>query len=769
MKDKEKQSLIDKWVNLLIDTDFYSEKMQSEGGNIVTPNNMRTMAKSFWGELIEESVVASSIATIALGSKMQNISSSSYSIKQVRKNIHWLEETDYDFAEAYKKMHSEQQLSDFYVQMVLLFPSQWLEGVEVPDSAVNVAVRTDIDKSAYRQNFHIPYEEQIFYVRDTSRWSTDNQGLVITDTSFYCIPDNKKPDEMITFAWTAIERVTYMEEILFFWDSSMKNIDDACPIPISYFAKGVYDSQKIGTALADYFTHLASLAVVDEKPDQMDEEIEQIISLKEQKDFDAAMALVEQRLGEGGDDGYYRYLAANVLSAKADEEANENDRLSIRTEAISHITKGLPLSTEGSWGWTCLKSLYAKQKFCLGDYQEARKAALAAVLHGDKEDTDTEREQFSTYDETFAKEQFPTLDYVHRKALMVVDEYTELEQKQVQVLSKEVAAKYLKFPMGHPHSNQLYIAHPLINNYYVPFEDYQFVFIEDQVREYCELAQALGATEITIECLNEKQDDSQDTGNKHINANAGRKGGGINVDYQGNSSHHLIDSIRHSLEMHQTYQPVEAPYVPENLVWYPQMPSWRHLATQRLNGRLNSHEEKMQTQKSQVVDGNELKQIKGEVHTLLTSAGIDSSKELSSKYQLQENAVLCIKITFAPIDQLQSTVLPNVQSAPALSANEQKFMDEVKFCLEEDNNLSDSDKKYLERKQAKLGISAERAAEIIQMCMPSLSAEEQEYIDTFHELVESSEEISPKIRRILDREAESLGISETRKTELEKM
>lgn len=718
MKDKEKQSLIDKWVNLLSNTDFY------------------------------------------------NYSSSNK--EQARKNIHWLKETDYDFAEAYKKMHSALQLSDFYVQMVLSFPSQWLEGVGVLDSNTNVAIRTYIDKSAYRQYFHIPYEEQIFYVRDTSFWSDSNQGLVITDTSFYCIPDNEEPDEMITFAWTAIERVTYMEEILFFWFTDTEKIDDAGPIHISYFAKGEYDPQKVGTALAEYFTHLASLAVVDEKPDQMVGEIEQIISLKEQKDFDAAMALVEQRLDAGGDDGDYRFLAVIVLDAKA-EEANEKDRLSIRTEAISHITKGLPLCEEGSFDWTCLKSLYAKQKFCLGDYQEARKAALAAVLHGDKEDTDTEREQFSTYDETFAKEQFPTLDYVHRKALMVVDEYTELEQKQVQVLSKEVAAKYLKFPMGHPHSNQLYIAHPLINNFYVPFEDYQFVFIEDQVREYCELAQALGATEITIECLNEKQDDSQDTGNKHINANAGRKGGGINVDYQGNSSHHLIDSIRHSLEMHQTYQPVEAPYVPENLVWYPQMPSWQHLAKQRLNGRLNSHEEKMQTQKSQVVDGNELKQIKGEVHTLLTSAGIDSSKELSSKYQLQENAVLCIKITFAPIDQLQSTVLPNVQSAPALSANEQKFMDEVKFCLEEDNNLSDSDKKYLERKQAKLGISAERAAEIIQMCMPSLSAEEQEYIDTFHELVESSEEISPKIRRILDREAESLGISETRKTELEKM
>lgn len=764
MEDKEKQSLINKWVNLLVHTDFYSEKQQSNNGNSGTQNNMRTLAKSLLGESTLGYIASGAISL--LGSTEQNSSSSSYSKKLARQNIHWLEETNYNFAEAYKKMHSAQQLSDFYVQMVLLFPSRWSEGMEVPDSTVNVTIRTDIDLSVYRQNFKIPYGEQIFYVRDTSSWSTDDEGLVITDTSFYCIQDNEEPDEEFTFDWADIKRVTYQEEMLFFWSSDTEKIDDALRLSINYFAKGEYDSQKVGTALADYFTHLASLAVSDQTPDPFDEDYEKVGELLDKKDFDGAMALIEQRISDT-QEAIYMCLAAMVLSDKADEEdANGEAANQKRLEAISYITKGLPSCEEGSYSWCWMYSLYAKLKYDLGDCQEARKAALAIVSYNRDDD---ERKKFSTYDDTFAKEQIPTLDYVHRKALMVVDEYTELGQKQVQVLSQEVAAKYLKFPMGHPHSNQLYIAHPLINNYYVPFEDYQLVFIEDQVREYCELAQALGATEITIECLNEKQEDGQNADNKHINANADRKAVSINADYQKNSSHHLIDSIRHSLEMHQTYQPVEAPYIPENLVWYQQMPSWQHLAKQRLNGRLNSHEEKMQTQKSQVVDGNELMQIKGEVKTLLSNAGVDFSKEESNKYQLQENAVLSIKITFAPIDQLQSETLPNAKSAPALSANEQKYMEEVKFCLEEDNSLSDSDKKYLERKQAKLGISAERAAEIIHLCMPSLSAAEQEYIDIFHELAEKGEELSPKIRRILDREAESLGISETRKAELEQM
>ena len=234
-------------------------------------------------------------------------------------------------------------------------------------------------------------------------------------------------------------------------------------------------------------------------------------------------------------------------------------------------------------------------------------------------------------------------------------------------------------------------------------------------------------------------------------------------------SHQLLDSIHQSIEMHQTYSPTESPRIPEGLVWYQQMPSWQHLVKQRMNGGLNSHEEKLQTQKSQVVDGNELKQIKGEVKTLLKNAGIDFDKGENSKFQLQENATLSIRIKFAPLDQLQGNAIKNVQQNITLSAEEQSFLNEVKFCLEEINALSDTDKKYLDRKRAKLGLSPERAEEIIQMCLPALSAEEQEYMDTFHELVTTAEDISPKIRRILDREAESLGISEERKVELEKL
>lgn len=684
-------------------------------------------------------------------------------------HTHWLEEAGFDFSEAYKRMHRDKKLSDFYVEMVVKMPCLWTQcGIKLYDSVVNVAIRQDIDVNTYRNNFKIPYEENIFYVRDTSFWSVKDQGLVITDVSIYMIPDNDKPDDLCILNWEDVVRVTCKENILFFWRENDVKIDDAFGISLNWFAKGTYNPQALGNALANYFTHLAKLAEPKEDP-----LLDEISKLCEQHNFDEAIDQIKQRIDENPSSFYY-YLLGDTMATKANfalETGEEEFNSRTRKDAITYYTKALELCEPDSGLSILIRHDRGVDEMFVGDIIKAREDFLSIMSLDDigfKDQIENAKETFPDVDNDFA-EQFQSLDYAQRKALMVVDKYTELGQKQIQVLSKEMANKYLKFPIGHPHSNQLYIAHPLINDYYLPFEDYQLIFIEDQVREYCELAQALGATEITVECLNDKQSDSQKNAKTNINGSVAGKTTKLNGEYHSDFSHHLIDSIRQSIEMHQTYSPTVSPRIPDGLVWYQQMPSWQHLVKQRMNGGLNSHEEKLQTQKSQVVDGNELKQIKGEVKTLLKNAGIDFDKGENSKFQLQENATLSIRIKFAPLDQLQGNAIKNVQQNITLSAEEQSFLNEVKFCLEEINALSDTDKKYLDRKRAKLGLSPERAEEIIQMCLPALSAEEQEYMDTFHELVTTAEDISPKIRRILDREAESLGISEERKVELEKL
>ncbi len=761
--NKEKEA-VKNWVNLLIVTDYYFLTLDNESALV-----SESVLGAFLGDYTD--IECSYGGGNVLYKSTETGKSVSLAEIQAHGDIHWLEESNFDFREAYKRMHGDKELSDFYVEMVLQFPTKWHEGVEMSDSVVNVAIRQDIDVNTYRNNFKIPYEENIFYVRDTSFWSVKDQGLVITDVSIYMVPDNDQPADLYILNWEDIVRVTYKESILFFWREQDVKTDDAVGLPLNWFAKGTYNPQALGNALANYFTHLAKLA--EPKEDPLWDEISKLC---EQHNFDEAIEQIKQRIDENPSNPVNYALVGDTMAQKADfavETNGEELNSQTRKDAIAYYTKAMELCEPGSTLSVGIRYHLGVNELWVDDTIKAREDLLPlSIMSLDNVDLkdliESAKELFPSADNCFA-EQFPSLNYAQRKALMVVDEYTELGQKQMQVLSKEMANKYLKFPIGHPHSNQLYIAHPLINDYYLPFEDYQLIFIEDQVREYCELAQALGATEITVECLNDKQSDSQKDTKTNINGNVAGKTTKLNGEYHSDFSHHLIDSIRQSIEMHQTYSPAQSPYVPDGLVWYQQMPSWQHLVKQRMNGGLNSHEEKLQTQKSQVVDGNELKQIKGEVKTLLKNAGIDFDKEENSKFQLQENATLSIKIKFAPLEQLQGNVIPNVKQSVTLSAEEQSFLDEVKFCLEEDSTLSDTDKRYLDRKRAKLGLSPERAEEIIQMCLPALSAEEQEYMDTFHELVATAEDISPKIRRILDREAESLGISEERKVELEKL
>ena len=56
----------------------------------------------------------------------------------------------------------------------------------------------------------------------------------------------------------------------------------------------------------------------------------------------------------------------------------------------------------------------------------------------------------------------------------------------------------------------------------------------------------------------------------------------------------------------------------------------------------------------------------------------------------------------------------------------------------------------------------------MESCTPSLSDEEKEYIEIYKDMLEDGK-ISERRRKILNKEAESLGISQSRVKELEEM
>lgn len=117
---------------------------------------------------------------------------------------------------------------------------------------------------------------------------------------------------------------------------------------------------------------------------------------------------------------------------------------------------------------------------------------------------------------------------------------------------------------------------------------------------------------------------------------------------------------------------------------------------------------------------------------------------------------------------MYSTRLMIQKFNPNFSEDEQEYLEEVKMCLEGDNQISPRERRLLDRLRTKLNITEERQKELEEsLKTPQLTEEEQEYLEEYKLCFEEDGEISSKERRLLDRLRDKLGISVERAKELE--
>ena len=452
-------------------------------------------------------------------------------------------------------------------------------------------------------------------------------------------------------------------------------------------------------------------------------------------------------------------------------------------KVVSVCSKGLDaMSNSPSAARYVLYYRYIAQSN-LGNWFMARSDALIVARWSEEETLtvgngeeellkDRAENDFYSYNAEY-RDVFLDIPYKNRKALMVVDNFTTLAQDHVDVFSINNLPD-IEFPIGHPVSNELYIGHPKIPKVYYPLESYQLELIKQKLKEFCTVAQCLGATEITIDCLNSNKTDKS----RKWNGSAGGSGSsdyGVegNVNYRAEGHSELIEELSHSISLHQTFRPSKQPYIPDGLVWYPTEPSWQELYSQRINGDLLTHEERIETKKSQMVSGQELKAIKGEVETLFNEMSLELEQSDEQKFEQHENAILSINVKFASITTLQGNArFGSSSSSPSKSVifndAEKEYLEEVKFTLE-DGVIGPRERKTLERMRIKLGISEARAAEIeASISAPQLSDAEKEYLEEVNAMKEDGE-IGVRERKTLERVRMRLGISEDRAKEIEQL
>lgn len=543
--------------------------------------------------------------------------------------------------------------NDYIIRLFQDKCKKWLEAVE---SLMYPNIK-ESDRAKVRTNFQLYQDEIILFVHDPSIWSSREKGVVITDWGITIIQDDDESNEMVTISWQEVDYVEYKELVLYFYDFE----GNYTYVPMRLFGYSDEFCTICGKHLADAFTEIAQNVEPEEDPfDKMDEEIDCLI---EQNKYNEAIATLKRQINNDDDTNkpaWYIRLG-NIYK----------NHLEKYKEAKQAFLKGLEYCEEGSatsvyLHWALSKTLLDAFEADSNNYtlaKELRKESFYVTQIATDEDfsdgtlvADDSKSDFESIDVKFSKF-FLLLPYNERKVLMPVRNYTDLSQRHIDVLRIDRLPPEMDFPIGHPVANQIYVGHPYLPNKYIPFENYQLELIEDKVREFCQIAQCLGATEISIDTANSSQSDNTCNYMQDLNGGVGYKVVDAGAVRKRSEGRRLIEEISQAIYLHQTFAPTKAPYLPEKTVWYQNEPSWQRLYEQRMNGGLSQHEERIETRKNQVVGNHELKEVKAELQYLFASADLNWNTSFDESFSQQENAILSINVKFAPIESLDNSIV----------------------------------------------------------------------------------------------------------------
>ncbi len=335
----------------------------------------------------------------------------------------------------------------------------------------------------------------------------------------------------------------------------------------------------------------------------------------------------------------------------------------------------------------------------------------------------------------------------------------------------------IKFPVGHPQANTLYVAHPVNNEIYIPYEESEYNFFLDKIHELCHLLQCLGATEITFKSLKGRDTSYESDGSWSIGGEVAAKKIGTTVNGQAKKSSGFNSSNSHISEIGLviTANPTTKPYCPEDLHWMKTETQWQNLVKQRLNGNLLTYEQRISTKSVTNLSSSQKQEIKGAFENFMYNVSANYENKNDSTFKETEETEWQITAIFKPLEEFVDSSLPQQEiqkDAPeyaisTLTDDEQSYAEEVKFCLE-DGTIGDKERRFLERMRTKLGISSERATEIEESLQkPQLTEDEQDYLDAVKDEIMDGM-IPESSKRLLNRLRKSLNISEERAKEIEK-
>lgn len=369
----------------------------------------------------------------------------------------------------------------------------------------------------------------------------------------------------------------------------------------------------------------------------------------------------------------------------------------------------------------------------------------------------------------------------------------------------------LSFPVGHPLPNSLYYAHPAQPGYYIPIDTADEVLFKDKVNAFCQLAQCLGATEITFRSTKGKRINESTMTSLDIEAGGEYKGVGGSAGYNNNRKKTEKSTHDEASLMRQTYNPTILPYIPKDNFWYKVDNDWKRLANQRMEGNMLHYSTKISSHDTMAVTGAQMDGVKAAFNAFVAKGNASVNIQKETSFEREEETEWEISVEFKPFCEFETTnnkdyslrfdidnILHKPNSDTVVALHGQMLPWDIKageeICVwDKHNNLIGEFEvssimmfgKLLDRGECgdtdcglvidninKLPINnvkyvtLKTTQETFELPSNEISASEQEYIDELKEMLAEGE-LTPRERRLLDKIRISLGISDERAIQLE--
>ena len=574
-------------------------------------------------------------------------------------------------------------------------------------------------------------------------------SLLFTNYAIYIKDIQNKTEDIIR--WWEITKVSYENEHFMFFNSEGKNFKNINAR--TFFPKEISIYTGVGFSMV-----LTSVASIAPNP----------LQLAQENKYSEAIEAVN----------YYITIESSIelYVTRAfiyyDRAIKSNDNKNLLQEALTEIEKTIDhcKDHEECWKLHKYKGHILELMDKITDSRNAYMRSLAEAPEEQKYKLQNMIREFEEANADLWDNYILRVPYKERKYIMLVEDSNikKCAVSGITIFNSSNVPNCINFYDNMPLNNELYVGHPYNPSVYIPYNQAEDILFQDKIQEFCYILQQLGAEEITITSLKGRK--INETNNKkeelEVAANAGRFGNAsLNID---SSTSNLMDRTSHEqYDVKYVYDPIDMPEMPSETIWYQNQPKWQRLAQSRIDGNTLEYTECISSKLTFFTSSSEKEDIKAKLKVLMANIEGRSYEEEEKQLKEETETIWRVSVKFRSKKLLQKDTLPQPNSVTAITNNEDEFLNEVRFCLDDDGIIDSEEQVYLDKVSQKLGLPQTKAQELQNsLISPQITDNEKKYIEAISELTIDGKIPSSSLR-IVERYRKLYEVSSQRAEELE--